>query len=292
MTMPEPDKHGLITTGSSGIIRRMDQRLDLVSRLIQEIQDKESSSKNSNLTERSTAGEISLHYMVKVAGGHLPALSELGAIRVDTFYIARTTVTWAEWQRVRNWAAENGYDLGDVGEGLGPNHPVTSVSWHDTLKWCNAYSEMEGLDPVYKIDAEVFRRTESKPTVEFRANGYRLPSEKEWEFAARGGVESKGFQYSGSDDIGAVAWYKENSGGTVHEVATKKANELGIFDMSGNILEWCFDENYSDDMRSRRVLRGGGCIFLAIYCGCARRDFNGPTGRGGHGGFRPVRSSV
>jgi len=290
MTMPEPDKHGLITTGSSGIIRRMDQRLDLVSRLIQEIQDKESSRKNVSLAERSAAEEFRLYSMVKIEGGQLPASSQLGSLPVDAFYIARTTVTLGEWRRVRNWAEENAYELGDVGAGKGLSYPVVNVNWYDTLKWCNARSEMEGLTPVYSLRGEVYRRDELTPIVELLADGYRLPSEKEWEFAARGGVESKDYEYSGSNDIDAVAWYRENSGPTIHEVATKQANELGIYDMSGNVWEWCYDA--LDVIGTSRIGRGGGYSGLASVCRSMNRGAAIATGSALNFGFRVTRNSV
>jgi formylglycine-generating enzyme required for sulfatase activity len=268
----------------------MDQRLELVTRLIRQIQDKESSRKNVSLAERSAAEEFRLYSMVKVEGGQLPASSQLGPVPVDAFYIARTTVTLAEWRRVRNWAEENAYNLGDVGAGKGLSYPVINVNWYDTLKWCNARSEMEGLTPVYSFRGEVYRRDELTPVVELLAGGYRLPSEKEWEFAARGGVESKDYEYSGSNDIDTVAWYRENSGPTIHEVATKQANELGIFDMSGNVWEWCYDA--LDVIGTSRIGRGGGYNGLASVCRSMNRGAAIATGSALNFGFRVTRNSV
>jgi hypothetical protein len=183
---------------------------------------------------------------------------------VATFQIGKYEVTWDEWQQVRTWAVKNGYsDLANVGVGSGGNHPVQSVNWYDVLKWCNAKSQKEGLTPVYQLSGEVYKTGESVPTENSSANGYRLPLEKEWEWAARGGLCSKGYIYSGSNDIYLVAWFEVNSGNGTKSVGTKAANELGIFDMSGNVFEWCWDANPS---HSHRPIRGGSWSSIAEHC--------------------------
>jgi len=222
-----------------------------------------------------------------VAAGALPADSWAGAQAVDRFFMAKTEVTWSEFQTVRTWAAANGYDIGNVGAGTGPNRPVTDVSWYQTLKWCNARSEKEGLRPVYQVGTDIYRTGDSVPTIDTTANGHRLPSEKEWEFAARGGVKTNGYEYSGSNDINTVAWYGSNSGGSSKDVATKLANELGLSDMSGSIWEWCFDAS-----GSLRVIRGGGWTNDASYSRVASRLNVGPSGLAGDLGIRVVRSRM
>jgi formylglycine-generating enzyme required for sulfatase activity len=145
----------------------------------------------------------------------------------------------------------------------GDNLPVEQVNWFKAVEFCNKLSQNEGLAPAYTVNGEDVSWNRS-------ANGYRLPTEAEWEYAARGGNGSPGnFTYAGSNNVDEVAWYNGNSGDKTHPVGTKKANGLGLYDMSGNVWEWCWDwyGDYSGSAQtdpvgvssgSYRVLRGGG----------------------------------
>jgi cyclophilin family peptidyl-prolyl cis-trans isomerase/formylglycine-generating enzyme required for sulfatase activity len=173
--------------------------------------------------------------MVTVQGGTLPTGSALAGQVVGHFQIGKYEVTWGEWKAVRDWAVANGYtDLANIGEGSGDDHPVRNVNWFDVVKWCNAKSEKEGLNPVYFSSNSIFRTGKfwnfesGVISMRFNANGYRLPLEKEWEWAARGAILSQGYTYSGGNNLEAVGWYSGNS----------KNAEVGLHQVSGSIIRF------------------------------------------------------
>ena len=171
------------------------------------------------------------------------------------FYIGKFEVTQAQWQEVMG---------SNPSFFKGSNLPVEKVSWDDVQEFINKLNARTGKN-------------------------YRLPTEIEWEFAAKGGTLSKGYEYSGSNNIDDVAWYKENSGKKTNPVGTKKPNELGIYDMSGNAWEWCQD---SYDSRNRfRVLRCGSWYRNATIVRVSSRRNSPPSSRSNLYGFRLACSS-
>jgi uncharacterized repeat protein (TIGR02543 family) len=201
----------------------------------------------------------------------------------------------------------------DAAFGVGANYPAYYVSWYDALVYCNKRSMAEGLAPCYTIGGSTDptswgavptsnNATWDAATCDFTAPGYRLPTEAEWEWLARGGDKTKyawSCEYSGSDTIDDVAWYTTNSS-KAHEVKQKTANSKGLYDMSGNVWEWCWDRYGTitattpaagADSGSDRVLRGGSWLNVASICAVSYRGDDYPYLRNERCGFRVVRSS-
>ena len=175
----------------------------------------------------------------------------------------------------------------------GGRRPVEKVSWYDAVKCANALSRKQGLKEVYTIDGE-------NVEADWSANGWRLPTEAEWEYAARAGTD---FKYSGSNNLDEVGWYDDNSGDETHPVGEKKANGWGLYDMSGNVWEWVWDwygdypfskqtDPKGSNSDSYRVLRGGSWNSDAGYARVSFRSYNAPSNRYDYLGFRFSRSSL
>ncbi len=186
-------------------------------------------------------------------------------VQLDSFYIAECEVTQAQWQKI----------MGNNPSRYKNNtYPVHMINWEEAQMFCRKLSALTGKT-------------------------YLLPTEAQWEYAARGGKSSRKYKYSGSDDIDAVAWYTSKNCRSTQSVKQKRANEIGLYDMSGNVWEWCSDwyGEYSSSMQNNptgassgqyRVLRGGGWVFGAQNCRVSRRGCHNPSNRFSRGGFRVV----
>jgi formylglycine-generating enzyme required for sulfatase activity len=164
----------------------------------------------------------------------------------------------------------------------GPQTPVTEVSWIDAVRFCNRLSQRDGLRPCYAIDEHPDARDVA---CDCDAGGYRLPTEAEWEYACRAGSED--VRYGPLDEI---AWYRENSGGTIHDVATRTPNAWGLFDTLGNVWEWCWDFYDPKVYGPYRVFRGGGWFDHPNACRASCRRKSHPSFRIDDLGFRVARS--
>ncbi len=262
-------------------------------------------------------------------------------VEVDAFHLAKNLVTKERWDEVRDWGLSHGYIHIGAGNGSyaskGPNHPVHSVTWHDVVMWCNAASEKEGLEPCYKWEGNVYRNWNELPspggltwlennlTCDWTADGHRLPTEAEWEKAARGGLVGRNFPWG--DTIGHAQanyesddWYSYDVspasghhpeyavGGKPYTspVGAFPANGYGLHDMAGNLREWCWDwystSSYSAEgsgvnprgpvSGSSRVVRGGYWDIDANRCRVSYRFQAPPFFKEFIMGFRPARGSV
>jgi len=228
-------------------------------------------------------------------------------VTVSSFYIDKYELTQAGYQAVMGTDPASGYGNGD-------NYPVYYVSWFNAIEYCNRRSMQDGLSPCYSYSTygtnlanwpvgwNTNNANHTNVSCNWSANGYRLPTEMEWMFAARGGNQSQGYTYSGSNDINAVAWYRSNSGNTTHIVGTKAPNELGIFDMSGNVWEWCWDiygaypsgaqtDPHGANNGSYRVLHSGSWTNYNTDCSVSYRLRVDATGSTKDIGFRVIRVS-
>ena len=238
-------------------------------------QKKETASSGSSSANHQAAKTLSpvlqnlINNMVRVEGGTfmMGATSEQGSdafddekpahqVTLSSFSIGKYEVTQEEWQVVMG---------SNPSSFKGAKRPVENVSWMDCQEFIRKLNRLTG-------------------------KRFRLPTEAEWEYAARGGNRSVGYKYAGSDNLGSVAWYDGNSGNETHPVGQKSPNELGLYDMSGNVCEWCQDwyGSYSSSSQtnpsgassgSRRVFRGGCWRFIWRYCRSSLRYFDTPSSR-------------
>ncbi len=231
-------------------------------------------------------------------------------INIKGFYMLKTEVTQEQYMSVMGV---------NYSHFKSPNRPVEEVSWYDAIVFCNRLSILAGLTPAYSLDGQtnpelwgdVPRITDGEDlkahwntiVCDFSVDGYRLPTEAEWEYAAHGGVFNETTLYSGSDNLSEVGWNVDSLEGETRDVAMLLPNALGLYDMSGNVWEWCWDwygtYKVSDidnpigadmNITGKKIRRGGSISSDKVFCRVSNRASSNPEIRGVDLGFRIVRS--
>jgi formylglycine-generating enzyme required for sulfatase activity len=256
-------------------------------------------------------GEFSFIPAGNFTMGNEGSANEFRTVELSAFCMGKCEVTKAKWDEVRTWALSNGYDLAP-GEGKASDHPVQQISWYDVVKWCNARSEKEGLKPFYYTDdaqTKIYRTGKVDVTnaqVKWTANGYRLPTEAEWEKAARGGLVKALYPWGATISHDDANYFGKNGYHPDFDLSPPlftspcgsfKSNGYGLYDMAGNVNEWCWDRDADyakGDQKnpigptsgSSRIFRGGSWKESDLICQVGYRLKTIPSYSADHIGFR------